>query len=620
MSLAPGQVLRSDHLNQILRALREATSVVSGLSVEPTSPASMNVVVRAGTAVINGAVVTLASDTTVAISTPDPTYPRFDLVTLKSTGAVGYYVGTPEAAVAVDLAKPETYVKPKPPSTPLGEVALAEVFVPAGATAIDKIIDRRIITTMAGFQTITLQGLTADPTLAAGKIWFRSDLSKILFSPDGVTAKTFGISTFSELYFDEIPDAAKALSAEEIGAAVRRCLAIDSHYVAAVFNDTNLSASKATAILNDSMMPASKLVAILNSPNITASRISLILTDTSVSADAAQSILYKWIDGEVDYDKLLQVLTYGAPDYSVTASTTLTTGVNRYGTLSISSGVTLTLGASPGVIIADTVSNSGTIVSGWVCGAGGAPGKSGAGAGGGGCGALIILARSMTVGTITANGVAGGSGSTVAATAGGGAGSGGSFWLISGDSVPSGGNGGGALGGLGKPNGGGGGGGPGANIFGGNGGVATTTTFVDGVSLLKEILKTVVDWWLVNVAGKTPTTTKSIPSLGGSGGGGGAAYDAYSASGGGGGGAGQIIVYGTSITAGSVQAVGGAGGAGGAEGSYDYGGGGGGGGIIYVFYKSLTGSFTYNVSGGAGGTGDGAGTAGGTGVFKAIAV
>jgi hypothetical protein len=139
-------------LNNILRALKEATSVISGLAVEPTSPASMNVIVRAGTAVIGGTVVSLASDTTVAISTPDANFPRFDLITLKSTGAIGYYTGTPEAAVAVDTAKPETYVKPKPPTTPAGELALAEVFVPAGATAIDKIVDRRIITGMSASQ------------------------------------------------------------------------------------------------------------------------------------------------------------------------------------------------------------------------------------------------------------------------------------------------------------------------------------------------------------------------------------------------------------------------------------------------------------------------------------
>jgi hypothetical protein len=131
----------------------------------------MNVIVRAGTAIVGGTIVSLASDTTVAISTPDPTYPRFDLITLKSTGAVGYYTGTPEAAVAVDAAKPETYVKPKPPTTPAGELALAEVFVPAGATAIDKILDRRIATGLAAPQITSGRFPTARmPDGPSGKV------------------------------------------------------------------------------------------------------------------------------------------------------------------------------------------------------------------------------------------------------------------------------------------------------------------------------------------------------------------------------------------------------------------------------------------------------------------
>jgi hypothetical protein len=178
-SLVSGQVLRSDHINQLLRALKEATSVISGLSVEPTSPTSMNVIVRAGTAIIGGTVVSLASDTTVAISTPDATYPRFDLITLKSTGAIGYYTGTAEAAVAVDTTKPETYVKPKPPTTPAGELALAEVFVPAGATAIDKIIDRRITTNLNASQmTGGVLALDRIPTIPYTKTDFADQALK----------------------------------------------------------------------------------------------------------------------------------------------------------------------------------------------------------------------------------------------------------------------------------------------------------------------------------------------------------------------------------------------------------------------------------------------------------
>jgi hypothetical protein len=35
--------------------------------------------------------------------------------------------------------------------------------------------------------SVTLPGLTADPTLAAGKMWFRSDLSRVRYSPDGTS-------------------------------------------------------------------------------------------------------------------------------------------------------------------------------------------------------------------------------------------------------------------------------------------------------------------------------------------------------------------------------------------------------------------------------------------------
>jgi hypothetical protein len=390
----------------------------------------------------------------------------------------------------------------------------------------------------------------------------------------------------------------------------------DTSKVATALNNTNLAPASAASILAQTPLRASRVASILNDTNILVSRIYSILTDANTLANDAQSTLYKWIDGGADYDKLLQVLTYGASDYSVTASTTLTTGVNRYGTLSIASGVTLTLGAGPGVIIADTVSNSGTITSEWVKASGGAAGASGAGAGGAGCGGVIIVARSVTVGTVTANGASGASGSTVTTSAAGGTGGAGAFWVISPDLPPLGGGdyrpsdakrNGGSGGGL-LPN------------SGGYCGDASVASFTDAGSLLGELLKSISDWWLVNVVGKTPTATKSIPSLGGSGGGGGGAYDNQCAGGGGGGGGGQIIIYGISVTAGTVQAKGGAGGDGGTEGTYDAGGGGGGGGIIYVLYKSLTGTFTYDVSGGAGGTGDKAGAAGDAGVFRAIAV
>jgi hypothetical protein len=44
--------------------------------------------------------------------------------------------------------------------------------------------------------SIKLPGLTANPTLEAGKIWFRSDTGKVLYTPDGTTVKSVGEPLF----------------------------------------------------------------------------------------------------------------------------------------------------------------------------------------------------------------------------------------------------------------------------------------------------------------------------------------------------------------------------------------------------------------------------------------
>jgi len=391
--------------------------------------------------------------------------------------------------------------------------------------------------------------------------------------------------------------------------------------VAAILSDVNMSASKAAAILSDVDIPVSKAVAILNDANMQVSKAAAILdnlanlavskahsilADVNLPANRTQSILYSMVD-QGFYDNLLNIITFNASDASYTANTTLSTGVNMYRNLNIASDVTLTLEAEPGVVIAYSITNSGTIASGWVKGAGGA-GVCGSGNGGGGRGAVIILASNVSVGTVVSNSEDGAKATDSTCNAAGSPGSAGNFWLISGDYVPYGGDG-GYYGGAGNPNGGGGG------ARGGAGGSANVLTFTDAQSLLNNLFKSVCDWWLVNVTNKTPSSTLSMPSLGGSGGGGGGAYNLggmFYSGGGGGGGGGQIIIYGTSVTAGSVQAKGGSGGSHfGVITSY---GGGGGGGIIYVFYKSLSGTFTYDVSGGTGAN------AGGEGIFRAIPV
>ena len=372
------------------------------------------------------------------------------------------------------------------------------------------------------------------------------------------------------------------------------------------------------------------LIVLIGDANLAPSSIKSILASPEISSDRVQEILHGVIDRAVRsgqrvlLDRIVELMTFDASDASFTTSTTLTTGVNRYRNLSIGSGVTLTLGAGPGVIIADTISNSGTITSGWIRGSGG-PSVDGSGAGGSGRGGIIILARNITVGTIRADGANGGNAHTTASHRDGISGMPGFFWVVDPDRPPSGGRGGGGRDprtfpsregyGLAGVNGGGGGG---HYATGGFGGTSKVLAFSRPELLVSELFKALVDWWIVNVLGKRPSLVRAIPVLGGSGGGSGSVTDGFNACGGGGGGGGQVIVYGTSVTAGTISAKGGAGGAGGTEGPTDSGGGGGGGGVIYVFYKILTGTFTFDVTGGAGGGGDYAGVAGNPGVARVI--
>jgi len=372
---------------------------------------------------------------------------------------------------------------------------------------------------------------------------------------------------------------------------------------AGLFTSPNVPLSNVIKVLSSPNIGGPAIARIFGTGIIPISTIKTILGDTSIPADKVQATLYSMADLGY-FDLLVNLFTFDRSDATYSTSTTLTTGVNYLRNVSIASGVTLTLGASPCVIVADTLTNSGTITTNVVKGAGGAPGASGAGAGGAGRHGIIILARTLGAGTVVSDGASGAAGSAVAANGSGGAGGAGLFWEVFGYPAGIGGGGGNYNAGGGSKNAGGGGGGYTVAYYGGSGGAASVATYLDPTRLLADILKTVADHWTVNILGKTPTGTMAVPALGGSGGGGGAAQDTYSAGGGGGGGGGQIVVYGTLLASGSFFARGGAGGNGGGEGSYDAGGGGGGGGIVYVFRRTRTGTLSFNVAGGAAGAGD----------------
>lgn len=189
MSVGFGQVITPDVLNRIWQALKGRTAVIEGLNVVPTEPASLKVIVKAGRALFDEVEVEVSSDVEVSISTPDADYPRWDLITLKSDGSIGYYTGDPAPQEACyDSNKPETCLSPVPPNAPIGEIPLAYVWVPANASAVDHIVDLRpIISNKPFFDHVDLKPLDTAPDVKQGRIWFRKEPPAVVYSLDGQT-------------------------------------------------------------------------------------------------------------------------------------------------------------------------------------------------------------------------------------------------------------------------------------------------------------------------------------------------------------------------------------------------------------------------------------------------
>lgn len=130
--------------NQLM-SLVQGNSVLSGL--EPSySGTGTDIDIASGSALVNGSEVSVSA-TTINISDGDADNPRKDLLAVDSTGSVVVYEGKAEAPVPKTQTKFKT-ARPAPEDlNDKNEVAVAEVWVPAGASSLDSryIRDRRVI-------------------------------------------------------------------------------------------------------------------------------------------------------------------------------------------------------------------------------------------------------------------------------------------------------------------------------------------------------------------------------------------------------------------------------------------------------------------------------------------
>ena len=388
---------------------------------------------------------------------------------------------------------------------------------------------------------------------------------------------------------------------------------------AAILNSQYMPASSAATILNSQYMLLSRAAAIVSSQNLSGSKRIDILKNANISADRVQSILYN-----IPFpDRLIDILTDTAPDVTLNANATFT-GVNIFRTLNLN-GYTYTADGQPHVVIAYRViiPSESYLIKTTTGGPGGGPGATYGGRGGGG---LIIFAYDLVnYGVISADGFSGGFQDSCFDNYAGRPGGGGALVVVAGDAPGVGGDGGAVNdrpGGKGV-NGGGGGAIPCRDA--GNGGSITITSYSSYADLVIDVKKSVIDWVIVNVLGKSPSKTTPLMNIYGAGGGGGTqdyTTCGCNSSAGGGGSGGQVIVVSNSVDSpGTISAYGGNGGN--ATKGDGAGGGGGGGGIVYVLYKELKSLGVLNVDGGEAGSGRGTGQSGspGTaGTAKAVAI
>jgi hypothetical protein len=119
----------------ILAAAFNGTSVVLGCAVTESSPAAQTVDVASGIVRINGGIIEVDAQADVSVTAADGTNPRFDLITVNTSGTVVVTAGTAAA-------------EPVLPAIPADDVVLATLYVPANDNthANNQITDKRVIT------------------------------------------------------------------------------------------------------------------------------------------------------------------------------------------------------------------------------------------------------------------------------------------------------------------------------------------------------------------------------------------------------------------------------------------------------------------------------------------
>lgn len=119
---------------EILLRAYQGTAVLSGCAVSESSPAAQEVDVASGVVILAWEKITVSAQADKAVTAADGSNPRFDIISINSSGTAVVTAGTAAA-------------QPEAPTIPASSVPLAFLYVPASDNthADNQIVDKRVI-------------------------------------------------------------------------------------------------------------------------------------------------------------------------------------------------------------------------------------------------------------------------------------------------------------------------------------------------------------------------------------------------------------------------------------------------------------------------------------------
>jgi len=163
MEYKNNQVLFANDLNNLTNAISK-DYIINGFSIDLVSN-TLQIIVNPGRSKVNDYYYRSTISNTLNISSPDTLLPRKDIVVLSTSGS-SIINGNPDSASPSGFTGVQT-VKPVPPTVPVGNMLLAELWINPGSSSLSSsdVTDKRVLKDFTIFNFDNFQGTNGSEKL-----------------------------------------------------------------------------------------------------------------------------------------------------------------------------------------------------------------------------------------------------------------------------------------------------------------------------------------------------------------------------------------------------------------------------------------------------------------------